>query len=208
MIAYLTKAQIDYEIAVKRGLKDSYAWHQKAWEAFPNRETENRNFLTRVDDINSGFRLLILSATAPTRPSWCPTAQWQTAQMADSFLDCEQFQFSLLANATEKKVVRDHNGERKKNGKRVPVVGEEKLRNWMLRKANQHGFTIAHTQLRITPMPRQYFMKKGKSGLHTATNFQGTLKITDKEKFSLALTQGIGTAKAFGFGMLCLSPNP
>jgi len=206
MIAYLTKAEIDYETAVKRQLKDSYAWHQKVWEAFPERDKESRNFLTRVDDIDSGFRLLILSMSIPTRPDWCPTDNWKTKEMPDTFLNAEQFNFSLVANATEKKVIRNENGERKKNGKRIPIVGEENLTAWMLRKCSQHGFTIAETQLRITPMPRQYFMKKRKSGLHAATHFQGLLKVTDKELFLKTLTTGIGTAKAFGFGMLCLSP--
>lgn len=206
MIAYLTKAEIDYETAVKRGLKDSYAWHQKVWEAFPERDKESRNFLTRVDDIDSGFRLLILSMSIPTRPDWCPTDNWKTKEMPDTFLDAEQFRFSLVANATKKKVIRLENGERKKNGKRIPIVGEENLTAWMSNKASQHGFSIAETQLRITPMPRQYFMKKRKPGLHAATRFQGILKVTDKELFLKTLTTGIGTAKAFGFGMLCLSP--
>ena len=207
MIAYLTQAKIDYETAVKRGLRDSYAWHQKVWQAFPDRDKEARNFLTRLDDTNDGFRLLILSQTIPTRPDWCPTDNWKTSEMADSFLASPQFRFSLLANATEKKVVRDEQGVRKKNGRRKALTKEEDLREWMQRKATQHGFSIADSQLRVTPMPKQFFLKKGKSGTHAATRFEGILSISDKETFTQALTTGIGTAKAFGFGMLCLSPT-
>jgi len=206
MIAYLTKVQIDFETAVKRGLKDSYAWHQKVWEAFPNRNKESRDFLTRLDDVNSGFRLLILSKSIPTRPEWCPTDSWKTSEMPDSFLDTPSFRFSVIVNATEKKVVRDEQGNRKKNGKRIPIVGEADLLQWFQRKATQHGFSFIPEQMEISPMPRQYFIKKGKSGLHAATHFQGVFQVTDKELFSQALTSGIGTAKAFGFGMLCLSP--
>ena len=206
MIAYLTKVEIDYETAVKRGLRDSYAWHQKVWQAFPDRDKKERNFLTRVDDTNDGFRLLILSRTIPIRPDWCPTDSWNTSEIADSFLANTQFQFSLLANATEKKVVRDEHGVRKKNGRRKALTREEDLRSWMQRKAAQHGFTIADSQLRVTPMPKQFFLKKGKLGTHVATRFDGILSVTDKEAFTKALTTGIGPAKAFGFGMLCISP--
>ena len=206
MIAYLTKVEIDYETAIKRGLRDSYAWHQKVWQAFPDRDRESRDFLTRLDDINSGFRLLILSQSIPTRPDWCPTDNWKTSEMPNSFLDASIFRFSLLANATEKKVVRDEQGNRKKNGKRIPIVGEENLIAWLKRKSALHGFQVNEQQIQATPMPRQYFTKKGKAGLHAATNFQGILKITDNELFAKTLTTGIGTAKAFGFGMLCLSP--
>jgi len=206
MIAYLTKVEIDYETAVKRGLRDSYAWHQKVWQAFPDRDKKERNFLTRVDDTNDGFRLLILSRTIPIRPDWCPTDSWHPSEIADSYLANSQFQFSLLANATEKKVVRDEHGVRKKNGRRKALTREEDLRSWMQRKAAQHGFTIADSQLRVTPMPKQFFLKKGKLGTHVATRFDGILSVTDKEAFTKALTTGIGPAKAFGFGMLCISP--
>ncbi len=206
MIAYLTKVEIDYETAVKRGLRDSYAWHQKCWEAFPGRENEDRDFLTRVDDTNNGFRLLIMSQSIPVRPDWCPSRAWSTKEVDDSFLKHSTYQFSLLANATEKKVVRNPDGSRKKNGKRIPIVGEANLTSWLHRKASIHGFDIVSNNIQATPMPRQYFIKKGKSGLHVATNFQGVLKITDHALFTQSLIKGIGTAKAFGFGMLCLSP--
>lgn len=207
MIAYLTKVEIDYETAVKRGLRDSYAWHQKVWQAFPDRDGEDRNFLTRLDDTNNGFRLLILSKSIPVRPDWCPSDGWDTKEMNESFLQHGTYQFSLLANATEKKVIREADGSRRKNGKRVPIVGEENLVSWLQRKAALHGFEITPSQLKATPMPRQYFVKKGKAGLHVATNFQGVLRVTDHDLFTQSLTKGIGTAKAFGFGMLCLSPT-
>lgn len=205
MIAYLTQAHIDYEIAVKRGLRDSYAWHQKVWEAFPDRKGEKRDFLTRLDDTDSRFRLLILSESLPVRPDWCPTDCWRTKEMDEKFLNPGTFEFSLLANATTKKVVHV-DGERKKNGQRIPIVGEEDLTAWLLRKGEFHGFALASNSLKISSMPRNYFIKKGKSGLHQGTNFQGLLKVTDPALFRDALINGIGTAKAFGFGLLCLSP--
>ncbi len=206
MIAYLTQAHIDYEIAIKHGLRDSYSWHQKVWEAFPERDGEKRDFLTRLDDTDSRFRLLILSESPPVRPDWCPVDCWLTKEMDDGFLNHETFQFSLLANATTKKVVRNPDGTRKKNGQRIPVVGDDELTFWLNRKAELHGFTLASNDLKISSMPRNYFIKKGKSGLHQGTNFQGILKVTDPDLFREALVKGIGTAKAFGFGMLCISP--
>lgn len=206
MIAYLTQANIDYEVAIKRGLRDSYAWHQKIWEAFPERDGEARDFLTRLDDTDSRFRLLVLSESLPVRPDWCPSDCWRTKEMGDDFLDHGTFQFSLLANATLKKVVRNADGTRQKNGKRIPVVGDDELTAWLQRKAEAHGFSLGTSDLKISSMPRHYFIKKGKSGLHQGTNFQGILKVTDPALFREALLKGIGTAKAFGFGMLCLSP--
>jgi CRISPR system Cascade subunit CasE len=36
--------------------------------------------------------------------------------------------------------------------------------------------------------------------------FQGSLRVVDPNKFRSAFAQGIGSAKAFGFGMLVLAP--
>jgi len=47
---------------------------------------------------------------------------------------------------------------------------------------------------------------EGKSGTHTATEFTGTLTVTRPNIFQEAAKNGIGSAKAFGFGMLCLVP--
>ena len=44
------------------------------------------------------------------------------------------------------------------------------------------------------------------SGVHFAVEFQGVLTVTDAELFRRTFTTGIGTAKAFGFGLLALAP--
>ncbi|MCP5535196.1 MAG: type I-E CRISPR-associated protein Cas6/Cse3/CasE [Akkermansiaceae bacterium] len=206
----LTQARIPYDIAARPwkdgGFRDSYAWHKRIWEAFPGKPEADRDFLTRLDDTGNDFRLLILSPEPPTRPDWCPSDGWQSKTVADDFFTHSAYQFSLLANPTVTRVVRLADGSKKKNGRREPIVNREELITWMQRKAEHHGFSVATDSLKTVPRPRQNFLKKGKGGTHTATEFQGILQVTDKDKFQQAATSGIGSAKAFGFGMLCLSP--
>ncbi len=66
--------------------------------------------------------------------------------------------------------------------------------------------TIDTDSLKSVSRPRQQFLKKGAAGTQTSTEFNGLLKVTDASAFKLAATQGISTAKAFDFGLLCLSP--
>lgn len=209
MTLHLTRALIPYEITARRwkdgGFHDSYAWHKRVWECFPDRPEASRDFLTRLDDIGSGFRLLILSSTPPEKPGWCPDAGWNTAQLRESFLAHPRFRFSLLANPT-RKVRSNKNGEILKNSRRVPLTTREQLLGWIDRKAAQHGFRIDPQETHTIPRPRQPFLKAGKAGLHSATEFTGVLEVTDEQAFRQALQSGIGPAKAFGFGMLCLSP--
>jgi CRISPR system Cascade subunit CasE len=207
----LTQAHIPYEIAARRwkdndGFRDSYAWHKRIWEAFPNQPEAERNFLTRLDDTGQHFRLLILSQEPPTRPDWCPSDSWQSKVIEETFFQQSTYQFSLLANPTSKKVVRNEDGTRKKNGQRIALSKYEDLIEWIERKATQHGFRVELDSLRTVPRPRQQFLKKGNNGTHTTTEFTGTLHVNDPIIFRQAAVNGIGSAKAFGFGMLCLVP--
>ncbi len=202
---FLTKIEIDHEAAFKAGLRDSYAWHQKTWQAFPGRDGDKRDFLTRLDEIDGGLRLLILSPVQPQRPDWCPESAWHSKPIAETFFVHKSYRFSLLANPT-KKVKLDKTGKPLKNSRRVPWVKREELLAWLERKAEQNGFRVDPAKIRTVPRPRQAFIKKGQAGLHTATEFIGTLEVTNPEAFRKAACYGIGSAKAFGFGMLCLAP--
>ena len=212
MSLFLTKIEIDYETSHKNGLRDSYDWHRWAWECFPGMPEAKRNFLTRLDNTGHGFRFLIQSGTPTARPTQCPADAFHTKEIPESFFQHPGYRFSLLANPTIKKVVRDEAGNRKKNGQRIAISQREDLLTWISQKAAQHGFTVNLETLQTIPRPRQLFTKRsGKDtarhhGTHTATEFTGTLKVTDPTLFQKSVRTGIGSAKAFGFGMLCLSP--
>ncbi len=212
MSLHLTKIEIGYETAHKAGLRDSYAWHQWAWQAFPGQPDAARDFLTRLDDTGDGFRFLIQSTGEPQRPATCPVDAWHTRPIPEGFFQHPAYRFSLLANPTRKLAApRDAEGKRR-NAKRVPVSSREELVAWIERKGGQSGFRIDLTTLQTIPRPRQVFVKKSgadkqrHAGLHGATEFVGILHITDREAFLQSVHHGIGSAKAFGFGMLCLSP--
>ncbi len=60
--------------------------------------------------------------------------------------------------------------------------------------------------LRTFSRGREYFEKNGQPGLHSAVEFEGVLTVTDPAKFHETFTRGIGSAKAFGFGLLVIAP--
>lgn len=72
-LLHLTQILVSYEDAVRLlRIRDTYDWHQKVWEAFGGRDGDPRDFLTRVDRLEENYRLLIVSATQPDKPDWCP----------------------------------------------------------------------------------------------------------------------------------------
>ncbi|MGI8602089.1 MAG: type I-E CRISPR-associated protein Cas6/Cse3/CasE [Verrucomicrobiales bacterium] len=228
---HLARALVPYEVAVKRGMTDPYAWHQRAWDAFPSRDRQPRDFLTRLEEKDDVLQLMILSPTPPERPGWCPTDGWQVKPIPEDFLGHEEYDFSLLANPTRKLVVRDEAGQRRKNGRRIAITHREDrpdtnapdrmapgLLSWLQRHGMENGFAIVPDQTRTIPQPfRRFHKEKHTVSLH-AVDFRGRLQVTDRARFRsifhgrpdpvdpARLIYGLGRAKGFGFGLLAVVP--
>jgi CRISPR system Cascade subunit CasE len=206
-MTHLTQVILDFATAARLQLRDSYDWHQAVWKAFPGREKgQRRDFLTRLDQHKGGLRLLIVSPTQPVRPDWCPLDLWQTKPIPEKYFTRHQYAFQLCANPTKKVTKERSDGSLTKNGRRVPLGKSEELVEWIKRKGEQGGFTVEEASLRTFSRGREYFEKDGRPGLHSAVEFQGVLTVTDPAKFHETFTRGIGSAKAFGFGLLVIAP--
>jgi CRISPR system Cascade subunit CasE len=205
---HLTQILVSYEDAVRLlRIRDTYDWHQRVWQAFGGHDGQSRDFLIRVDRKEEAYRVLILSASIPTKPDWCPTDCFGTKVIPDDFFAHTRYRFSLLANPTKKLRVDNADGSRKKNGCRVPLTQHADLIAWLERKAAAGGFTINPDSLRTIPRGREFFHKDGAThGTHTAVEFQGELSVTNPAQLRATVAGGIGSAKAFGFGLLVLAP--
>lgn len=206
-VLFLTQIILPYDLAVQKlRIRDTYDWHQRVWEAFGGRDGEARDFLTRVDRMEEGYRLLVLSQSASEKPDWCPTDCFGSKPIPEGFFDHQHYRFSLVANATKKIRVDHADGGRKKNGRRVPLTKREELVAWLERKALGGGFEVKRDSLRTIPRGREYFFKPGTRGTHAAVEFQGELRVKSRAEFRATAATGIGSAKAFGFGLLVLAP--
>ena len=212
-MTFLTEAYIDYFEAARRregiphGLSDTYAWHKAAWQAFPGRNDELRNFLTRLDHKQNGYRLLIVSQTQPTKPTWWNSDQWRTKEIPESYFHYSSYAFETRVNPSKKiRIGSTEEGNRKKNGARISLSNPEDLVNWIDRKGKASGFIIERTSLLIIPEGKASFSRRDRQGSHNGVNFQGILQVTDPELFQKTFRHGIGSAKAFGFGLLIISP--
>jgi CRISPR system Cascade subunit CasE len=207
-MTYITQATIDFATAARHQFRDSYDWHQAVWRAFPGQDGEARRFLTRLDRQRDGFRLLIVSPVAPVRPEWCPPGDenWKTKAIPETYFSRTKYVFQLCANPTKKVAKQLADGGLAKNGRRAPLVSRDDLVAWIHRKGAEGGFAVDETTLRTFSRGREYFIKNGQAGLHSAVEFQGVLAVTDPQTFHEAFARGIGSAKAFGFGLLVIAP--
>lgn len=225
-MSWLARLEVDAEIARAEGIRDSYGWHKRLWECFPDAPDVERDFLTRIDTLEGAFHLWILSKRKPVRPQWCHTDGFALKEIASSFLSHRYYAFDLRANPVKTIVQRGPNGEtllrpngKRQCGKRVPLVKPEELQVWLVQKGKVRcrdqatglevpgGFRIVEEKpLEISPMVESHFRKKGQSGYHGGIQFRGILEVIDRDRFIETYQAGIGSAKGFGFGMLLLAP--
>jgi len=206
-MTYLTQINLDFETVARLHIRDAYDWHQRVWQCFPGCDGQQRDHLTRLDPKPAGFQLLIASPVETTRPDWCPRDCWRgPKRIPETYFSRDRYRFQLCANPTRKVAAENTDGSFKKNGRREPLRSREDLVAWIKRKGEQGGFAVDEDTLRTIRRGREYFTRNGQRGLHSAVEFQGILAVTDPTKFCETFRHGIGSAKAFGFGLLLIAP--
>lgn len=130
--------------------------------------------------------------------------------------------FRLRANPTKKVDTRSGpNGERR-NGRRVALRGEAEQQEWLRRKGRQHGFEVLATTSKPDVLDVRATEPGHVTGLRRAPGsgeegaqqrltfgsvlFEGRLRIADVDALRDALVRGIGSGKAYGFGLLSIAP--
>ena len=204
-MSWLVRMLLDRQALARCRFRDSYAWHQAVWECFPGMPDAGRDFLTRTDWLPQGCRIYLLSRREPVRPGWCPPASWAVKNIAPAFLQHGTYAFDLLANPTRKVAAFSADGQRTRNGKRIALLDEASRQAWLQAKADQHGFCLDGPPA-LDEAGASIFWRRACAGTHIGVRFRGRLRVTDRERFIHAFYHGIGSAKAFGFGMLLLQP--
>jgi CRISPR system Cascade subunit CasE len=83
----------------------------------------------------------------------------------------------------------------------VGIYAEDKQVEWLQRKAEMSGFRILQVQVRNDGK-----LKDERNSLELLTvQFDGLLQVIDSDRLAKAVTNGIGSAKGFGFGLLSLA---
>lgn len=167
--------------------------------------------LWRVDGLNSQCCLLVLSPDQPdftrlveqygfpSRKDACETRDYTA--LLNKIQAGQTWRFRLKANP-----VRAVKEEGKDRGVIMAHVTTQQQKEWLLSKAEQHGFALemAHFEVVHTQWLRFYKGRGHQVTLRTAT-FEGFLTVTHPETLKTALLEGIGRAKAYGCGLMTLA---
>jgi CRISPR system Cascade subunit CasE len=196
---YLSKLQLNpTHPNVQRDLSDRHELHRTILCAFPSELPTHERVLFRVEVSRQRIDLLVQSQLLP---DWSCLHRDYVIQIPQlRHVNTQHIQlgqalmFRLLANPTIKR-----------EGKRHALYQDEQCFDWLVRKGQQHGFRVGSNGYRHHVVGNVYG-KKYQQVWH-AVQFDGVLHVHNYEIFTQSLKNGIGSAKAFGFGLLSI-PYP
>lgn len=208
----------------------------KAFDQYPVKEAAfraNAGLLWRMDTSPEGKSLVL--AQTRIKPDWSflerlpgyllddgrvnPGVR-SLEPLLESIKEGVIFRFCLRANPTKKVDTFSKPDERRRNGRRIPLMGEENEISWLYGKGEIHGFRILTHEsvvqeqpvpaVRVIQEPHSFGQRRDPEGKKTLTfhavRFEGCLEVTDRDSFIGGLEGGIGSAKAYGFGLLSVIP--
>ncbi|MDY6846394.1 MAG: type I-E CRISPR-associated protein Cas6/Cse3/CasE [Chloroflexota bacterium] len=207
---YLSKLLLDpASRQVQKEISNRYELHRTLTAQFPQESRENIGLLYRIEmpdrQVYQPIRLLIQTQLEPNWKKFVDkellTDRAQVKEFNLNFITKTSYYFRLLGNPTMRKKQPDG------SGKRVGLYKIEEQENWLSHKAEQGGFRVLAVTL--TDLGLIESIKKKNSRTHNIKHlgiqFDGILTVTNPEKFEKTIIKGIGSAKAFGFGLLSLA---
>jgi len=168
--------------------------------------------LWRIDTLRGKTYLLILSRERPDLSraveQFGTGAAWETKNydiLLNSVRKGERFRFRLTANPTVSRSSPKSADVKKPRGTVHAHITTEYQRLWLLQTSERRGFHLNGDSFDVTESRWRDF-RKGTEGKQRVTllsaTYEGTLEVTDAEKFRETLASGIGRGKAYGMGLL------
>lgn len=220
--------------AVRRDLANCQELHRtvmaalpQAPEGVPARDHFQVLYRVELPRRPGPVRLLVQSAVEPSWQHLPPgylareVEAKPLAELLGKLVDGLQLRFRVRANPT-RKTGTSSKAERlsgsRQNGKRVPVAPDD-LESWLKRRGEAGGFRVLQASQDVGPPKPDAWISRGtevagwravgetrRRLTFAAVQFDGRLEVTDAEGFRRTLAEGIGSGKAYGFGLLSVGP--
>ena len=187
----------------RHDLSDRYELHRTLLCAFPEELPPEERVLYRVEQAQRQPYVTVL-VQSQTLPDWgkatrlsdprylCKLPEVRAVEPQVS--EGSRLPFRLQANLTVKR-----------DGKRHAIYAEEELARWLQHKGQAHGFAVDPLNVRSVKLGKRH--GKGRKQTWHVVQFEGVLQVNQPVAFVETLCNGIGSAKAFGCGLLSV-PYP
>ena len=172
---------------------------------------QREHALWRIDSLRGKYYLMILSTESPDlTEAVCQVGVdgegWESKDygpLLERIRDGSSWNFRLVANPTYSEARPGQRG--KVHAHRTP----DHQVQWLMEQGQKNGFSVTEDSFSITES-RWYQFGKGNPGRREpqvcllGVTYEGSLIVTDPEKFRQVLCHGIGREKAYGMGLMTL----
>jgi len=190
------------------------AAHRLVWALFADGSDRRRDFLWRAEQDG---RMMTLSSRPPSDPHGLFDLEWK--EFAPMLASDDRLRFRLRANPVVAR--KEQAGERSKRHdvvmdaiKQIPK-GERAIARadaiaeagakWITELGTRAGFKTDGATLSVDGYDRITIPRDAaKPAIFGLLDFEGSLTVSDPDRFLLALTSGFGRAKAFGCGLMLI----
>lgn len=196
--------------------RHAYATHRLVWSCFPDQPDQPRDFLYREQRTGRFPRLLVLSAREPRAPR--ADLEIETKPFAPALAVGDWLEFSLRVNPVVRRARGSGKGKRHdvildarkqaqdvEGGAGVPTVRDVALA-WLEKRAAASGFALNAETVEADNWRRHQSPRKaGQPPVSFGTvDLRGALQVRDTDLFHGTLRRGLGSARAFGCGMMLI----
>lgn len=212
---YLSRIKLDTrKRATMLALSNPQQFHG-AIETALGVDNERSRTLWRLDTLEGEPCLLILTKDTPTLSTVaeqfaCNSDMVETKKydaLLNRIAPGSQWRFRLTANPTKGQRNKDwKRGEKSiERGKVTALISVPQQEEWLLKRAEEYGFSLSPDGFGVTQSHTYVFHKLGRQKVTIlSVTFEGVLTVLDVERFHQAMTDGIGRGKAYGNGLLTI----
>lgn len=210
---YLSRLLLNLDCPqVWRDLTRPYELHRTVMAGYPPRLTAERVLYRLEKPSGNTPPVLLVQSLGP--PDWSALQQRQPGYLfpgptPDGLPNPAQRQWQPDFSPGSRLIFRlQANPCFKRGRRRLAWIGADQQRAWLQRKARQGGFTVR--QLSLSPGE---WVSVGSADPHPhsgprllVVRYEGLLEVTDSWLLEKTLTTGLGSARAFGCGLLSVAP--
>lgn len=186
---------------------DTYSLHRVVYSLFEDIRTHEQ----KLDSAKSGIlfsdsgtvddtrRILMLSNRQPADTVNGHKVSVRSCSIDDHYLSHKTYAFNVVVNPVKSV------GEARK---KIAIRGKESIEKWFIERAEKSwGFSVVTGSLQINKVVVDQFNGKDNQPITLSkAHIKGSLLVTDPSQFAKSFGQGIGRGKAFGCGLMQVTP--